>query len=161
NNHVDPAAEGHDYTIRFGNGAWHESDAELIFSAPHAPLCSPAIAEQLQQPDDVHRFTLLRSFRRDEWSRWLDCAGGTPPSPSQPVMVFDTSLAMAEAAQLGAGVAIAPVCMFSRLLQSGALVQPFAAEITLGGYWLTRLQSRTETPAMQQFARWLLNTAAA
>ncbi|HIC2862909.1 TPA: LysR family transcriptional regulator AmpR, partial [Enterobacter hormaechei] len=108
NNHVDPAAEGHDYTIRFGNGAWHESDAELIFSAPHAPLCSPAIAEQLQQPDDVHRFTLLRSFRRDEWSRWLDCAGGTPPSPSQPVMVFDTSLAMAEAAQLGAGVAIAP-----------------------------------------------------
>lgn len=54
NNHVDPAAEGHDYTIRFGNGAWHESDAELIFSAPHAPLCSPAIAEQLQQPDDVH-----------------------------------------------------------------------------------------------------------
>ncbi len=80
NNHVDPAAEGHDYTIRFGNGAWHESDAELIFSAPHAPLCSPAIAEQLQQPDDVHRFTLLRSFRRDEWSRWLDCAGGTPPS---------------------------------------------------------------------------------
>ncbi|EPU8017012.1 TPA: LysR family transcriptional regulator AmpR, partial [Klebsiella pneumoniae] len=121
NNHVDPAAEGHDYTIRFGNGAWHESDAELIFSAPHAPLCSPAIAEQLQQPDDVHRFTLLRSFRRDEWSRWLDCAGGTPPSPSQPVMVFDTSLAMAEAAQLGAGVAIAPVCMFSRLLQSGAL----------------------------------------
>ena len=46
----------------------------------------------------------------------------TPPSPSQPVMVFDTSLAMAEAAQLGAGVAIAPVCMFSRLLQSGALV---------------------------------------
>lgn len=161
NNHVDPAAEGHDYTIRFGNGAWHESDAELIFSAPHAPLCSPAIAEQLQQPDDVHRFTLLRSFRRDEWSRWLDCAGGTPPSPSQPVMVFDTSLAMAEAALLGAGVAIAPVCMFSRLLQSGALVQPFAAEITLGGYWLTRLQSRAETPAMQQFARWLLNTAAA
>ncbi|EBN0073431.1 LysR family transcriptional regulator, partial [Salmonella enterica subsp. enterica serovar Virchow] len=53
------------------------------------------------------------------------------------------------------------VCMFSRLLQSGALVQPFAAEITLGGYWLTRLQSRTETPVMQQFARWLLNTAAA
>lgn len=133
NNHVDPAAEGHDYTIRFGNGAWHESDAELIFSAPHAPLCSPAIAEQLQQPDDVHRFTLLRSFRRDEWSRWLDCAGGTPPSPSQPVMVFDTSLAMAEAAQLGAGVAIAPVCMFSRLLQSGALVQPFAAVRTASG----------------------------
>lgn len=105
NNHVDPAAEGHDYTIRFGNGAWHESDAELIFSAPHAPLCSPAIAEQLQQPDDVHRFTLLRSFRRDEWSRWLDCAGGTPPSPSQPVMVFDTSLAPSAVVIIGYGIA--------------------------------------------------------
>lgn len=155
NNHVDPAAEEHDYTIRFGNGAWHEVDSELIFNAPHAPLCTPSIAEKLQHPDDIHQFTLLRSYRRDEWSRWMSCAGGKALSPSHPVMVFDTSLAMAEAAQLGAGIAIAPVCMFERRIQSGALVQPFAAEITLGGYWLTRLQSRPESPAMKLFAQWL------
>ena len=36
-------------------------------------------------------------------------------------------------------------------------VVPASLEPDIG---LTRLQSRTETPAMQQFARWLLNTAA-
>ena len=115
--------------------------------------CSPAIAEQLQQPDHVHRFTLLRSFRRDEWSRWLDCAGGTPPSPSQPVMVFEYLTGHGRGGTTGCRGSDRTGMYVQRLLQSGALVQPFAAEITLGGYWLTRLQSRTETPAMQQFAR--------
>ncbi|WP_336777471.1 LysR family transcriptional regulator AmpR [Pantoea sp. USHLN256] len=155
NNRVDPAAEGHDYTIRFGSGAWHSTEAKCICPAPLSPLCSPSIARQLQQPADVHKFTLLRSFRRDEWSQWLQSINEHPPSPAHPVMIFDSSLTMIEAAMQEAGVALAPVNIFSHLLQTGRLVRPFNAEINLGSYWLTRLQSRSESAAMTAFSVWL------
>ncbi len=156
NNRVDLAAEGLDYAIRFGDGAWHGTEASYLGDSPLSALCAPDIANQLTQLSDLLKFTLLRSYRRDEWSAWLQTAGGPVLSPAHPVMVFDSSITMIEAAQAGAGIAIAPPRMFAHLLQQQRLVQPFGHEITLGGYWLTRLQSRTKTAAMQDFAHWLL-----
>jgi LysR family transcriptional regulator of beta-lactamase len=45
--------------------------------------------------------------------------------------------------------------MFTRELQQGRLVQPFVLELHRGAYWLTHLQSRSETAAMQAFRQWL------
>ncbi len=155
NNRVDLAAEGLDYAIRFGDGAWHGTEASYLGDSPLSALCAPEIANQLTQLSDLLQFTLLRSYRRDEWTAWLQSAGGPILSPAHPVMVFDSSVTMIEAAQAGAGIAIAPPRMFAHLLQQQRLVQPFRHEITLGGYWLTRLQSRVLTAAMQDFASWL------
>lgn len=160
NNRVDPAAEGLDYTVRFGSGAWHGTEATFLCDAPLAPLCSAALASELQKPSDVLKFTLLRSYRRDEWAAWLHAAGEQPPSPTHLVMVFDSSVTMLEAAQAGAGVAIAPVNMFTHLLNSERIVCPFDTRISLGSYWLTRLQSRVETPAMLDFSSWLAGQCA-
>lgn len=132
NNRVDPAAEGLDYTIRYGGGAWHGTEAQFLCSAPLSPLCSPDIALGLQSPADILKFTLLRSYRRDEWSAWMQAAGEHPPSPTHRVMVFDSSVTMLEAAQAGVGIAIAPVDMFTHLLNSERIVQPFATRIDLG-----------------------------
>ncbi|HGU9882781.1 TPA: LysR family transcriptional regulator AmpR [Citrobacter freundii] len=155
NNRVDPAAEGLDYTIRYGGGAWHDTDAQYLCSALMSPLCSPTLASQIQTPADILKFPLLRSYRRDEWTLWMQAAGEAPPSPTHNVMVFDSSVTMLEAAQAGIGVAIAPVRMFTHLLSSERIVQPFLTQIDLGSYWITRLQSRPETPAMREFSRWL------
>ncbi|CCG85892.1 LysR family transcriptional regulator AmpR [Erwinia piriflorinigrans] len=161
NNHVDSVAEGLDYAIRYGSGAWHGTGSQFLCDAPLSPLCSPALGAQLRTPDCLHRFTLLRSYRRDEWSSWFSSVGARIPSPSQPVMLFDSSLSMLEAAQMGAGIALAPPMMFTHLLNSGRIVQPFSQSVSLGGYWLTRLQSRAETAAMRDFSAWLLATIAA
>jgi len=67
----------------------------------------------------------------------------------------DTSLAMVAAAQAGHGVALAPPAMFADDLIGGRLIQPFPTEIVTGGYWLTRLMSRRDTPAMAAFRGWL------
>lgn len=155
NNRVDPAAEGHDFTVRFGAGGWHGTEAQFICPAPFSPLCHPDLARELRHPTDVVKYTLLRSFRRDEWSLWLQSLEQRPPSPSHPVMIFDSSLTMIEAAMLGAGIALAPVKIFERQLQNKMLVRPFAAEIDLGGYWLTRLHSRTTSHAMTLFSGWI------
>lgn len=153
NNRVDIAAEGLDYAIRFGNGAWHDIEAEALFEAPLSVLCIPPIARTLKTPDDVARQTLLRSYRTDEWPSWFEAAGVEPP----PILglVFDSSVLMVEAAMQGAGVALAPPLMFSRQLAAGEIEQPFPVYISKGSYWLTRLKSRPMTPAMETFRRWM------
>lgn len=158
NNRVDVAAEGLDYAIRFGSGAWHGIEAVPLFEAPLSVLCTPQIAAQLQSPADLLQQTLLRSYRADEWSVWFSAAG--MPDAVQPArtVVFDSSLGMMEAAQQGVGVALAPPRMFERLLASDAICQPFVVSISTGSYWLTRLQSRVETTAMQAFKAWLCST---
>lgn len=156
NNRVDIAAEGLDYAIRFGSGAWHGLDAIELFEAPLSVLCTPEIAAEISSPEDVARQTLLRSYRSDEWSGWFTAAGlKSPPSPLRG-MVFDSSLTMMEAAVQGAGIALAPPVMFARLLATGAIVQPFATSIPTGSYWLTKLQTKGTTGAMDAFRSWLL-----
>lgn len=155
NNRVDVAAEGLDYAIRFGAGAWHGTDACPLLEAPLTVLCVPQIAEQLRSPADVLKHTLLRSYRADEWNLWFQAAGLPSDTRVPRSVVFDSSLAMMEAALQGAGVALAPARMFSRQLENDVIRQPFEMGITTGSYWLTRLQSRAETPAMVAFKGWL------
>ncbi|MDQ1198012.1 LysR family transcriptional regulator [Agrobacterium sp. SORGH_AS 787] len=158
NNRVDIAAEGLDFAIRFGNGAWHDTEAEELFSAPLSALCIPSIAARLKTPHDVTQQTLLRSYRADEWPDWFSEAG--VPAPRLKGIVFDSSVPMAEAALQGAGIALAPPLMFQRHLSSGDLVQPFPVYVSKGCYWLTRLKSRAVTNAMATFAAWLKDKAA-
>ncbi|BCH31470.1 HTH-type transcriptional activator AmpR [Mesorhizobium sp. L-8-10] len=159
NNRVDLAAEGLDYAVRFGNGAWHDTEAEALFAAPLSALCVPEIAETLRDPADLVRHTLLRSYRADEWPSWFEEAGVAAPTIRGPV--FDSSLTMVEAALQGEGVALAPPMMFSRQLADGTLQRPFDTSISMGRYWLTRLKSRNPTPAMGAFRAWLLGAATA
>ncbi|WP_433769848.1 LysR family transcriptional regulator [Pseudomonas putida] len=159
NNRVDVAAEGLDYAIRFGAGAWHGIEAVRLIEAPLSVLCTADIARQLREPADMLQQTLLRSYRADEWPEWFQAAGLANLAVSPRSIVFDSSLAMMEAALQGAGVALAPPLMFSRQLAVGGIEQPFPIHITTGSYWLTRLQSRAETSAMAAFKGWLLQAA--
>ena len=159
NNRVDVAAEGLDYAIRFGAGAWHGIEASKLIEAPLSVLCVPEIAGQLQEPADLLKQTLLRSYRTDEWPEWFLAAGLRANTPAPRSIVFDSSLAMMEAALQGTGIALAPPLMFARQLAAGAIEQPFDIGITPGCYWLTRLQSRPETSAMTMFKEWLLQAA--
>jgi LysR family transcriptional regulator, regulator of gene expression of beta-lactamase len=153
NNRVDLAGEGLDVALRFGQGAWHGVHAVPLFEAPLSPLCAPALAVRLQEPQHLLRETLLRSYRTDEWPAWFERCGLQAPVLGGPVL--DSSLALAEAALQGAGVALLPLAFFERELQQGVLLRPFQTSIVTGRYWLTRLQSRQEGPAMLAFADWL------
>jgi LysR family transcriptional regulator of beta-lactamase len=155
NNRVDIAEEGLDFAIRFGDGAWHATEAEQIMEAPVSPLCAPEIAARLARPEDLLGEALLRSYRIDDWTTWFAAAGCQAPVLRGPV--FDSSLAMAEAALQGAGVALAPPSMLGRALDDGALVRPFGVEVTTGRYWLTWLKSRAPSPAMAAFRDWIVS----
>ncbi|HVW74565.1 MAG TPA: LysR family transcriptional regulator [Rhizomicrobium sp.] len=153
NNKVDLWTESLDFAIRFGAGAWHGVQADPLLRAPITALCSPAIAQHLRHPADLEKHTLLRSYRGQDWPAWLAAAGVPQLSARGPV--FDASPLMVQAAILGEGVALAPASMFQRDLNLGTLVQPFAVEVDVGGYWLTRLISKPPTRAMEAFQTWL------
>ncbi|ANN66740.1 LysR family transcriptional regulator [Bordetella bronchialis] len=157
NNLVDLAAEGLDFAVRFGAGGWPGTEGTLLLDAPLTVLCAPAVAQRLSTPGDLTRETLLRSYRADEWSLWFAAAGLEPWTLSGPV--FDSSRLMVEAAVQGAGVALAPPCMFASELRRGTLVRPFQTEVSLGGYWLVWLRSRALTPGMRAFHEWALAEA--
>jgi LysR family transcriptional regulator, regulator of gene expression of beta-lactamase len=127
-------------------------------AAPQSPLCAPEIAERLRQPEDLYREVLLRSYRIDEWDRWFAAAGRECPQARG--IVFDSSVSIAEAAAHGAGVALLPIPMFTRELEQGMLVQPFAQEVSLGSYWITSLKSKSPTSAMRAFQQWLTTSVA-
>jgi LysR family transcriptional regulator of beta-lactamase len=153
NNRVDLAAEGLDYALRFGGGAWHGTAALRLFEAPMTPVCAPALTAALDQPADLADHALLRSYRADEWTLWSEAAGIEPLQARGPV--FDSSIALAEVAAAGEGVALVPALLFSRYFDDGRLLRPFPIEVSLGSYWLTWLQSRSLTPAMLAFRDWL------
>lgn len=160
NNKVDLGGERLDAAIQFGDGAWAYAEAVKILDAPLAPLCTPALARDLAAPADLARHTLLRSFRADEWPRWFAAAGAVAPTRVRGPM-FDSSLAMIAAAELGVGVALAPPAMFRRELSARRLVQPFADAVDLGAYYLTRPRAKPPSDAYLAFRDWCLAEAGA
>jgi LysR family transcriptional regulator, regulator of gene expression of beta-lactamase len=153
NNKVDLAGDSLDCAIKYGDGAWHGVHAEKIMAAPLSPLCAPKTAARLQCVDDLKLVPLLRSYRALDWPQWLEHAGAERIAARGPL--FDSSSLMVQAAIRGEGVALAPPSMFQRELEQGLLAQPFRQELDLGSYWLVRLNSRAETPAMISFRDWL------
>jgi len=154
NNRVDLAGEGLDAAVRFGDGAWHGTHAQMLLRAPLSPMCTPLLAQQLREPADLARQTLLRSYRTQEWEGWF--AGLDQAAPLARGAMFDSSLTLAEAAAQGAGIALLPARMFEHMLQQGRLVRPFAHEVDTGAYWLTYLKSRQASSALQTFRQWLM-----
>jgi LysR family transcriptional regulator of beta-lactamase len=154
NNRADILADGLDWFIRFGDGAWHGTDSVALMNAPLSPVCAPALGARLRRPTDLANEQLLRSYRVDEWGIWFRAAGIEPPKLRG--WMFDSSLTLVEAAAQGAGVALVPVAMFADEIATGRIVQPFGIAAPAGSYWLTRLKSRSETASMQAFRRWLL-----
>jgi LysR family transcriptional regulator, regulator of gene expression of beta-lactamase len=154
NNRSDMVLDGLDFFIRFGDGAWHGTEAIHLMDAPLSPVCAPALRRRLRAAADLAHVELLRSYRIDEWPLWFKAAGLALPHLRG--WVFDSSLTLVEAAARGVGVALVPVAMFRHEIDSGRIAQPFGITVHAGSYWLTRLNSRAETPSMKAFREWIL-----
>ena len=151
NNRVEIAREGLDAAIRFGAGRWPGLEAVELLAAPMTPLCAPGLA--LRDPADLRDHLLLRSYRADEWPRWFAEAGAACPPLTGPVL--DSSVALADLAAGGHGVALLPLPMFGQALDAGRLVRPFAQTVTLGSYWLTVPEDRRMTPGTASLLEWM------
>ena len=158
NNKPELPGESLDCAIRFGDGAWRSVEADRLMDAPLSPLCAPSVAQRLRHPADLASWSLLRSYRMQDWPAWFNAAGVAAIQARGPM--FDASGIMVQAAMLGEGVALAPPAMFKRELETGQLSQPFAITVDVGAYWLTRPMGREATTGYIAFREWLLGITA-
>jgi len=144
-----------DLGIRFlaeapsGLAAWSLSDERLF------PVCSPRYASlaTLVTPADLAHARLLRHPLLS-WSDWFRAAGLDLGAPSDGPLFEDGAL-MLDACAAGHGVALATSSLAAAWLADGRLMQPFAASVAAGHFFLIAAPHAREKPWVERFARWL------
>lgn len=153
-------ADVFDLDIQYGKGNWSGVQSHRLTWESITPLCSPALAENLKQPDDLHSQRLLHVLGYQEgWGTWLQAAGAKRVNPGQG-MQFDTSLTAFEVAAYGGGVALGRLSLAKRERASGRLVAPFGLEVSIKeAFHLLEPVGRDMHSDAATFREWLVNTA--
>ncbi|MFT4622941.1 MAG: LysR family glycine cleavage system transcriptional activator [Myxococcota bacterium] len=166
---VDPAREGFDVCIRYGEGGYHDLEVRQLTTDRVFPVCSPRLLDgpdALRRPQDLARFRLLSDTvfadRKPEtdWERWARVAG-VDLSASARTRFSHASMAIT-AAVAGQGVTLARSSLVSIELAEQRLVCPFGPTLLSPfSYWIVAPEGRMEIPRVHAFTTWMADTMAA
>src|SRR6478752_5340892 len=151
---IDFRRDDADVAIRHGLGNWPDVRAELLMGDTFFPVCSPRLAARPTRPQDLARFTLLRSDD-ESWKPWFDAVGLDWPEPSRGPIFNDSSL-MLQAAAEGQGIALARSTLVGNDLRNGLLVRLF--DIDVPGprkFYLVYPPRLASSPKLSVFRAWL------
>jgi LysR family glycine cleavage system transcriptional activator/LysR family transcriptional regulator of beta-lactamase len=148
-------------TIRRATGAWPGYIAETLFSSTLVPVCTPALAKNLQRLTDFCDATLLVvSHLRHQWPCWFKAAGVETPVRYFGEVVFENNSMAMQAVLDGVGVAIGQLVFVSDALLAGRLVAPFPIAAQTNETWFLQYRPvRQEEPVLQAFRGWLQGEA--
>lgn len=149
-----------------------EFDIDIVYGRPKStgvvviplgeelltPLCSPEIAKQIRLPDDLLKFQLLQSERKQiRWPTWLEA--NELLFDTQQGARFDRSFLTIAAAVDGLGVALESSRLAERELRVGRLVRPLAGvekEIRNTEHYLVFSDATHCRHTIEAFLKWLL-----
>ena len=149
-----------------------EFDLDIVYGRPRnvgrviplgleliTPLCAPAMAEKLREPNDLLQMLLIQSDRKlVRWPDWFIENGVTPPS-QQSGMRFDRSFLAIAAAVDGLGASLESTRLAERELAAGRLVAPFletGRNIRYVGHYLVCPEVALRRRPVMGFVTWLL-----
>jgi LysR family glycine cleavage system transcriptional activator len=158
---VDLARENVDVALRLGAGEWPGMDADFLFSASQAPLCTPELRARLGIETPEHLLTAPRIGLEQEWAVWFAAMGleiATAEGP--PRLVADLQTVEVGAALAGHGVALGVPALFAAEIASGRLEQLFDTPHGPPGYWLVYPTERRRSPKVAAFRDWILSCVA-
>lgn len=123
------------------------------------PLCAPALAGQIRQPENLFKLVLIQSDRKQvQWQDWF--AQNDRSAPIQVTgMRFDRSFLAIAAAADGLGVALESTRLAEREIASGRLVAPLlqsAQNLRYVGHHLVFPKAGAERRTVRVFTDWLL-----
>lgn len=143
-----------DLGLRYGEEEWPGLLAWKLFEERVFPVCSPALAGQLQTPADLDRLRLLRHPLLS-WQRWFAAAGLRRKEPSRGP-VYEDALLMLEAAVAGHGVALMAATLARPYLDAGQLRRPFAEDCADRSFYVVAPPAAEDKPVVRDFIRWLI-----
>jgi DNA-binding transcriptional LysR family regulator len=146
---------GVDAAILHGGGDWPGLEVMKLMPERLTPVCSPALASQINAVSDLARVPLLQCDPVHAWTDWLRAVGGpfiAPPGGQ----TFDTLELALSAATRGQGVAMGDLTLIHESLADGTLVAPFANVLDQGrGYFLVYPPPRAQRPKIRALRDWL------
>lgn len=146
--YVDLAKDGFDAAVRYGDGAWDGTMAELVFHDTLRPVCAPQLVEGRTlplAPDDILRLPLASAKNwPDDWSAWADAAGSVLAANQAPQQ-YESRAFMFDSALSGQAVILADprmtgvdesagrlVCLTKRSVQRTQGIHIVTASSTIG-----------------------------
>lgn len=153
---VDLGADEVDLAIRFGGGRWPGVRSEKLFDEELFPVAAASYVTRmrLRKPVDLERCVLLRDDF-GAWPEWLEHAG---VAGGKHVFgpLFNDSALLLQAAEAGAGVALARSRLVTDSIAAGTLKR--IGNIALpsrGSYYLVTSSRRPKAASVVDFSRWL------
>ncbi|WP_069384529.1 LysR substrate-binding domain-containing protein [Halomonas caseinilytica] len=156
----DFGPEGADIEIRYGRGDWQGVEAISLGEEAMLPACSPALAEDIAEPADLARHTLLHAVGfAVGWPTWLEQAGQPGLESRCPSLTCDSQVMTLALAGQGGGVALT----HRRLLEKrDDLVAPLALAVPSDeGFWLVRPARRRPRTEASRLWEWLVERVSA
>jgi len=160
---VDFRREAFDAAVVYSPQPGPKRQGRHLFDEQLTPVCAPHLLEgrdAINQLGDLTQHTLLHPSRdQQDWTQWLNAAGGDV-SAIRKSQYFDTlDLAMTVAAQ-GNGVAIGDWSLIGDDLKAGRLAMPFDFKVTTGAAYLLVCSPRNEASApLRELLDWLVQQA--
>lgn len=150
----------YDLDIHYGLGQWPGYRADRLTWEVLEPLCTPAIAARLHEPEDLSRERLLHVLGYQQgWASWLNAAGVRNVNPGSGLH-FDTSLMAFEVAASDGGVALGRRSMADKEFRAGRLVRPFDLALPIDeAFYLIAPETGPQHPDARLFRDWLLQEA--
>ncbi len=144
-----------DAAVRLGRGVWPHLFAYKLSDHLLTPVCSPAVAETLKQPEDLKNHRLVvepEGF--DEWARWLKVAR-VDASQSKKLHLDDFNLQILAAVE-GQGVSLCREAFVANEIASGRLVKPFDIQVLAHfQYYFVCPPSHMKDQKVDSFFHWI------
>jgi LysR family glycine cleavage system transcriptional activator len=160
NNPVDLNKTSTDMAVYFGDGNWHDIEAELLFKVSLVPVCSSTFLSDdhpLDTPRDLHHYPLIHvSKRLYEWPEWLHACKIEYSGFSRGLQLSSSQLATT-AARESLGIALADRTLSSQEIDDGRLIVPF--DILLDSqrsFYLVHSKNVLMTYGMRVFKEWVI-----
>lgn len=153
---ADPNTSDVDLCIRVGHGPYPNLNAEKLLNQRVFPVCSPALARQIERPEDIGKLPIIHDpGQMFTWKAWLDHFGLDESLLQDGPSFSDGSLCL-DAAIAGQGIFLAWETLAVYAVKSGQVVAPFPERPATGlGYWLISGQHAPRTRAKDAFGEWL------
>lgn len=153
---VDPNISDVDLCIRVGRGDWSDVKATWLLDHRVFPVCSPALADQLQTPADLAKLPVIRDLGSTfDWNAWLK-PNGLDMSMLQWGPEYSDGMMCLDAAIAGQGVFLAWDTLANDPIGFGQLVAPFAGRHPSGlAYWFVTARNAPVSKNVDAFRRWV------
>lgn len=160
---VDLERDQIDLAVQWGYGERKDVQSNLLLHDPKVICCRSDLAEQIKDPADLMKFTLLQPARSKRlWPDILNFLGVEHEELDRGI-TFDDAATMRRAAYQGLGIGLVSTFDAEEDIRAGKLVAPLGTDVLgnmpiaqVPGFYLITTKTRLRAKHVAALHRWLL-----